>query len=58
MTPADGFDAALALAEAKLGRTDYTVTVMPHARNPAPAGRVRRLNLEGFICIGINRWKP
>jgi nickel-dependent lactate racemase len=40
MTPADGFDAALALAEARLGRTDYTVTVMPHAAStlPLPAG--------------------
>ncbi len=40
MTPAADFAAALALAEARLGRGGYTATVMPHAADtlPLPAG--------------------
>ncbi len=36
MTYADGFAAALALAEARLGRGGYTATVMPHAADTLP----------------------
>jgi nickel-dependent lactate racemase len=36
MTAVTSLAEALALAEAKLGRTDYTVTVMPHAASTMP----------------------
>ncbi|EAX48837.1 conserved hypothetical protein [Thermosinus carboxydivorans Nor1] len=36
MIPAASLEEALAIAEAKLGRKDYTITVMPHGANTVP----------------------
>lgn len=61
MSAVTTFAEALALAEGRLGRKDYTITVMPDVADSFRfwTARATAINQvwEGNVCIGINRWR-